>query len=427
MREDLLHFIWKYKKLQLESLVTTKNETIEIIEFGTHNHLAGPDFFNAKINIAGQLWAGNVELHIKSSDWYAHGHEDDENYDNVILHVVWEDDVSVYRKDGSEIPTLELKNYISGAILKRHQKLFDKSDVGFINCEKSIGAIDSFIVQNWLERLYFERLERKSNLVLELLGQSNNDWEKVLFSLLLKNFGLKINGDSFMGIARSLDFSFVRKIRNKTMALESVLYGLAGLLEDRTIVDSYYIELKKEFGFLKNKLGIQITGVQKPEFFKLRPPNFPTIRLSQLANLYAGNQNLFPEIIHTSSLDDMYKVFNVAASKYWDNHFTFGKESKKSRKRLTAKFIDLLIINTILPLKFCYARHLGKDANEEILSIISSIKREDNSVVDNFIKLDVGLKNAKDSQSILQLYNAYCIENRCLECMVGSSLLYGND
>ncbi len=427
MREDLLHFIWKYKKLQLENLATSKNEKVRIVDFGVHNHLAGPDFFNAKVNIDGQLWAGNIEIHIKSSDWYAHGHEEDANYDNVILHVVWQDDTSVYRKDGSEIPTLELKNYISEALLERHQKLFDKKDVGFINCEKSVGTIDSFTVQNWLERLYFERLERKSNLVLELLKQSNNDWEKVLFSLLLKNFGLKINGDSFMGIARLLDFSVVRKIRNKTIALESVLFGLAGFLEDETIVDSYYIELKKEFAFLKNKFDIQATGVQKPEFFKLRPPNFPTIRLSQLANLYAEHQNLFAEIIHTSSLDDMYKVFNIAASKYWDNHFTFGKESKKSRKRLTAKFIDLLIINTILPLKFCYARHLGKDVNDEILDIISRIKREDNSVVDNFMKLGVGLKNAKDSQSILQLYNGYCIENRCLECAIGSSLLYGND
>jgi hypothetical protein len=211
------------------------------------------------------------------------------------------------------------------------------------------------------------------------------------------------------------------------VALESVLFGLAGFLEDRTIVDSYYIELKKKFAFLKNKFDIQRIGVQKPEFFKLRPPNFPTIRLSQLANLYEEHQNLFDEIIHTSSLDDVYKVFNITASKYWDNHFTFGKESKKSRKRLTTKFIDLLIINTLLPLKFCYAKHLGKDVNDEILRIISSIKREDNSVVHNFMKLNVDLKNAKDSQSILQLYNEYCVENRCLECAVGSSLLYGND
>ncbi|VAW12151.1 FIG00650353: hypothetical protein [hydrothermal vent metagenome] len=427
MREDLLHFIWKYKKLELGNLVTSKNEKIQIVDFGTHNHLAGPDFFNAKVNIDGQLWAGNIEIHIKSSDWYAHGHEEDVNYDNVILHVVWQDDTSVFRKDSSEIPTLELKNYISETLLKRHQKLFDKKDVGFINCEKSIGDIDSFIVQNWLERLYFERLERKSNDVFKLLKQSNNDWEKVLFVLLLKNFGLKINGDSFMSIAQALDFSVVRKIRNESMALESVLFGLAGFLEDRTIVDSYYIELKKEFAFLNNKFDIQRTGIQKPEFFKLRPPNFPTIRLSQLTNLYAEHQNLFTEIIHTSSLDDMYKVFNIAASKYWNNHFTFGKESKKSRKRLTTKFIDLLIINTILPLKFCYAKHLGKDVNDEILDIISSIKREDNSVVDNFMKLGVDLKNAKDSQSILQLYNGYCVENRCLECAIGSSLLYGND
>lgn len=427
MREDLLHFIWKYKKLQLTDLVTTNEESVVVINVGLHNHLAGPDFFNSKIDIDGQLWAGNVELHIKSSDWYAHRHEEDVNYDNVILHVVWEDDTSVFRKDGSEIPTLELKKYIPQELLLAYQNLFDKREKTFINCEKDIDAIDSFVFQNWLERLYFERLERKSDLVLELLKQSNNDWEKVMFTMLLKNFGLKINGDSFFSIANTLGFSVVRKIQNNPLQLESILYGLAGFLEDDTMVDSYYLDLKKEYGFLSNKFDIQKEGIQKPEFFKLRPPNFPTIRLSQLASLYSKHQNIFSKIIDATDLDEIYEVFNVSTSEYWNNHFTFGKISKKSSKKLTKTFIDLLVVNTLLPLKFCYAKHMGKEVDEEIITIVSKIKKEENSIISNFKTIGAKAMNAKDSQAMLQLYNEYCTQNKCLQCIVGSSLLEGNN
>lgn len=423
MREDLLHFIWKYKKLQLTELTTSKNESVSIVDVGTHNHLAGPDFFNAKVNIDKQLWAGTVEIHVHSSDWYAHKHEEDANYDTVILHVVWEDDAAVFRKNGSEIPTLELKNYISSTLLSAYQKLFDSKQKTFINCEKDIAQTDDFIFQNWLERLYFERLERKSNAVLELLNTSKNDWEKVLFVLLLKNFGLKINGASFSSLAQALDFSVVRKLQSDVSQLESVFFGMSHLLEDETVLDNYYIQLKKEYQHLKNKFDLKNVGVVKPEFFKLRPPNFPTIRLSQLANLYGKHQNLFDKIIHTSDLEEVYSVFEVAASSYWNDHFTFGKSSKKSTKKLTKKFIDLLIINTILPLKFCYAKHLGKDANEEIIQIISQIKAEENAIITNFKNHGVAAKNAKDSQAALQLYTEYCTKNRCLQCVVGSSLL----
>lgn len=339
----------------MEELVTSNNETVVISDVGIHNHLSGPDFFSAKVNIGGQLWAGNVEIHLKSSDWYAHGHEKDTNYNNVILHVVWEDDTEVFRSDNSEIPTLELKKCISTSLLRACKKLFDKKDVSFINCEKNITNIDGFLIKNWLERLYFERLERKSQLILDLLEDSKNDWENVLFSLLLKNFGLKINGEAFLSLANALDFSIVRKLRSDTLEFESALYGMIHLLTDDRITDAYYIQLKKEYKHFKNKFDVKEESVQKPEFFKLRPPNFPTIRLSQLANLYREHQSLFSKIINTSSLVELYQIFDVSASPYWNNHFTFGKESKKSAKKLTKKFIDLLIVNSILPLKFCYA------------------------------------------------------------------------
>jgi hypothetical protein len=427
MREDLLHFIWKYKKLQLTDLLTANNESVVIIDVGLHNHLSGPDFFNAKVNIDGQLWAGNVEIHIKASDWYLHRHEEDTNYDSVILHVVWEDDISVFRKDGSEIPTLELKKYISSNLLFAYQNLFSKKQKTFINCEKDISQTDSFVIQNWLERLYFERLESKSTIVLELLETSKNDWEQVLFALLLKNFGLNINGEAFFSLSNNLDFSTVRKLQAEALQLESVFFGMSHLLEDNTILDTYYLELKKEYTYLKSKFGLIDDGVLKPEFFKLRPPNFPTIRLSQLANLYQVQRNLFNKIAHTHSLKELYLLFDVTASEYWNTHFIFGKPSKKSSKKLTKKFIDLLIINTILPLKFCYSKYLGNEDNEQIIAIAKEIKSEENSIISNFKTYGFIAKDSKDSQAMLQLYNQYCSKNRCLECAVGSSLLRGND
>lgn len=426
MREDLLHFIWKYRKLPMEGLVTSNDLEIEILEVGIHNHLAGPDFFNAKIHIGAQLWAGNVEIHVKSSDWYAHGHERDSNYNTVILHVVWEDDASVFRSDESEIPTLELRHYIPAYLLKNYQNLFENRHNRFINCEKDIAEIDSFVFQNWLDRLYFERLENKSVRVLDLLKDSKNNWEHVLFALLLKNFGSKINGGSFASLGRALDFSIVRKIQSDPFKLESVLFGLAGLLANDSITDIHYTNLTKEYGYLKIKYQLNDAGVRRPEFFKLRPANFPTIRLSQLANLYGKHPNLFSKVMEAGNIADIYSIFTVSASDYWDTHFTFGKESKRSTKKLTKTFVDLLIINTIIPLKFCYAKYTGKEVNEEITVLASQLKKEENTIIKSFDGHGIEARNTLESQAILQLYNEYCTKNKCLDCVVGATILNRN-
>ncbi|MDP5229147.1 MAG: DUF2851 family protein [Cellulophaga sp.] len=426
MREDFLHFIWKYKKIQTNQLFTSQGENIEIVSEGTHNQLSGPDFFNAQVKISDQLWAGNVEIHIKSSDWYVHGHENDTNYDNVILHVVWEDDVAIFRKDNTQIPTLELKKIIPQKVLERYKSLFDTSKKNFINCEKQITSIDDFSFKNWLERLFFERLEQKAIYVEELLEKYNNDWEQVLFSLLLKNFGLKINGNSFKSLSEHLPFSTVRKISDNTTQLEAIFFGMVGFLEDDEISDHYYTNLRNEYSFLAHKFKLNKEGVEQPEFFKLRPPNFPTIRLSQFAAIYAENQNLFSKILASSTLEDIYKLFNVQASDYWTTHFTFGKASKKSEKKLTKKFIELLLINTILPLKFCYARSLNRTGDVSIVDIISAIKKEKNNIIDQYLALGVKVDNAFESQAILELYNNYCSKNNCLQCAVGNHLLKGN-
>ncbi|SHJ26036.1 Protein of unknown function [Arenibacter nanhaiticus] len=423
MREDLLHFIWKYKKLPLEELYTSKNEEVSIVDVGLHNMLSGPDFFNAKIEIGGQLWAGTVEIHVKSSDWYAHHHEVDDNYNNVILHVVWEDDIAVFSNNNTEIPTLVLKDYISPSILAAYQKLFHNKGNGFINCEKAIAQIETFVFDHWIERLYFERLEQKSLQVMGLLEQSKNDWEAIFFALLAKSFGLKINGDIFFRIGKELDFSIIRKIQNNPLQLEALLLGKAGLLSEEIQGDEYLELLKKEYHYIGLKFNILEEPFQKAEFFKLRPHNFPTIRLSQLTAVYGKHQNLFRKIINASHIEEFYTIFNVSANAYWENHYTFGKLSKKSPKRLTKRFIDLLVINTILPLKLSYAKYLGQEENDQILRIITGIKAESNHIISKFHGLQITVPSAKESQGILELYNNYCTKNKCLQCAVGNQLM----
>lgn len=426
MREDLLHFLWKYHKLTTSDLYTTHSESISILDTGTHNQLSGPDFFNAKIDINGQLWAGNVEIHVRASDWYAHKHEEDPKYENVILHVVWEEDTVVFRKNGTVIPTLELKKVVSPKLVQVYQELLDKQKHSFINCETDIFKVDSFIFENWLERLYVERLEHKSGIIFKLLESSKNDWEQVLFTLLLKSFGSKINGDAFSTLADHLKFSVVRKLGDNSDQLESLLFGMSHLLEDDTSVDMYHLRLKRDFEFLKRKFHLDNEGVLRPHFFKLRPSNFPTVRLSQFANLYGKQDRLFERVIKATDLSILYSVFESSASAYWNDHYVFGKSSKEKRKKLTKPFIDLLIINTVLPLKFCYFRHLGKTATGEILHIIAQIKAEQNSIIKGYDGLGIKIETAMESQALIQLYQGYCAENKCLDCVIGNTILHRN-
>jgi len=424
MREDFLHYIWKYKKFDANNLKTANGETVFIASIGQHNENAGPDFFNARLKIDDQLWAGNVEIHIKSSDWFLHNHENDKAYDNVILHVVWEHDTDVFRRDNSVIPTLELKNHVSKSALNNYEKLFSKSGK-WINCEKDFSNVGDFEMFNWLERLYFERLERKSEAINKLLHASKNGWEAVLFKMLAKNFGLKVNGDAFLSMANSLGFSTIRKIHANKTTLEALFFGQARLLE-QDIEDVYYLELVKEYGFLKQKFSLSNNSVMPVQFFRLRPPNFPTIRLSQLASLYHQNQNLFSKIIEINTLYGFYKLFSVGVSPFWESHYTFNKLSKKTKKELSKPFIDLLLINTIVPLKFSYAKSLGQNIDELIIELITSVPSENNSIVEKFNSLKKISRSAMHSQGLLELKNTYCDKNRCLQCAIGSSILQRN-
>ncbi len=421
MKEDFLHFLWQYKLFQVNNLISVRNETIQVVKSGSHNKNSGPDFLNAHLKINNQLWIGNVEIHVKSSDWYLHKHEEDENYDAVILHIVWEHDVDIYMKNNLPLPTLILKNFVESNLLENYQKLFSKQQ-RFIPCENQIAKVGSFLIKNWLERLYFERLENKSVLIKQLLMNSSNDYEAVLFQLLSKNFGMKINGDAFLSLAQSFDFSILRKTRFNELQLSALLFGQAGFFE-KEIEESYFSQIKKEYEYLQHKYNLLPVANGHFQFFRMRPTNFPTIRIAQLVALFYKHQNLFSKLMAINKIEDFYKLLSVEVNDFWKTHYTFETESKKSVKKLTKSFIDLLLINTVIPLRFVYEQSRGEVKQENIVRLLQQIKPEKNSIITKFSDLKVVSKNAIESQALLELKNNYCTKRLCLHCAIGNSLL----
>ena len=424
MKEDFLHYLWKFKKFDTLNLKTSNEEEITIVSVGQYLELAGPDFFNAQITIGNQKWAGNVEIHLKSSDWYIHNHEQDSGYENVILHVVWEHDTEVFRSNNSEIPVLELQKYVDSDTIDNYQSLM--APKSWIFCEKQIKEVNEFVFKNWQERMFFERLERKSKPIFDLLEQTNHDWEAVLFCLLAKNFGLNTNGEIFFKIAKSIPFSVIRKESFEVENLEALIFGTAGLLDSEK-EDNYFKDLKFRYFYLLHKYQLEKACVEPVQFFKHRPDNFPTIRLSQLSNLYHTQQNLFSKISALNSLKNCYKLFQVSASDYWLNHYQFDRESPNKKKKLSKSFIDLIVINTIIPLQFAFAKSQGKEISEDLICLLNEISAEKNAVIDKFDSFGIVSKNAFDSQSLLQLKNEYCIKSKCLECAIGMELLKNNN
>lgn len=424
MKEAFLHHLWKFKLFDLTHLVTVTGDSVRIVHSGNYSALAGPDFFNAQVVIGTQKWAGNVEIHLKSSDWYLHHHERDAAYDSVILHVVWEHDAAIFRKDNSEIPVLELKKYVSSETLARYEALMLPKS--WIFCENQLANLDSFVLKNWQERLFFERLERKSKAIEELLVLTNQDWEAVLFCMLAKNFGLNINGDSFLQIALSIPFSVIRKESYAIEHLESLLFGQSGLLlEDKE--DVYFKQLQSNFEYQLHKYQIEKAQVNPLQFFKHRPDNFPTLRLSQLANLYHKQPYLFSSLMALTSIKDIYDLFSISVSNYWETHYQFDKVSPKKKKMLSKSFIDLLIINTLIPLRFLYARSQGKEVSEELISLLNQVAPEKNAIMDKFKSFSVAVSDAFESQALLELKNEYCNKFKCMECAVGISVLKSNE
>ncbi len=421
MKEDLLHFIWKYQRFSKSELKTTDEQSLVVHKLGTHNtDLGAPDFLNAQISIGGQRWAGNIEIHVKASDWYAHSHQNDPNYSSVILHVVWEYDVEVFNMHDQVIPVVELSHFVQPQLLEEYKTL-SKNKKGWIPCESLLINIDDFTWNNWLERMFIERLEYKSVLVHQLLKETNNDWEAVCFALLAKSFGGNINGDDFVNVALSIPSTIFQKTNNETV-LEAIFMGQSNMLID-SIDDPYYKILQKEFQFARYKYQLDVLKTVKMNFFKLRPPNFPTIRISQLTSLYAKNSNLFNKLIQENELSKIYDLMSCNATDFWDTHYTFNKSSTKRVKKLSASMIDLVIINAILPLRFTYQKHYGKFEEERFLNFFKDLKPEQNTVVNKFRSLGKEVFNAVDSQAIIHLKKKYCDNKKCLECNIGCKIL----
>lgn len=420
MKEDFIHYVWNYKKFDFSNLKTTQGESLVIVNSGQYLQKAGPDFFNAQIILENQKWAGNVEIHLKSSDWYLHHHEKDDNYNNVILHVVWDHDTPIFRKDNSEIPVLEIKNYVSKEELNNYLSLTTQKS--WIFCENQIANVDEFVFSNWQERLFYERLERKIQPVNQLLEETENDWESLLFCMLAKNFGLNTNGESFLKMAKSITFSLIRKEALEVMYLEALFFGQADMIPV-DVEDNYPKELKSWYDYIALKYKLSKPVIEPIQFFKHRPDNFPTIRLSQLAMLYHLHRNLFSKIIEANSIEEIYKIFNLSVSDYWKTHYIFDKSSPKKEKSLSKSFVDLVIINTIIPIRFAYANANGKEISETLTDLLSNIPSEKNSIIEKFTTFGIKSKNAFQSQSLLELKNEYCNHKKCLQCAVGLELL----
>lgn len=422
VKEDLLYYLWKFGKLHAQNLHTSHKERIQIIHLGTHNHHAGPDFFNAQLRIGEQLWAGNVEMHVNASDWFVHHHEKDNNYDNVILHVVWNHDIEIHRKDNSVIPTLILKDYTKFTQIQRYEKLMN-APKKWINCETEFPVISAFQLENWLERLYVERLEKKAITIEKLLIATKHDWEAVLFRLLAKGFGLKLNSEAFFEAACSVNFSIIRKLSAKQQSLEAFLFGIFGLLSQNVTQEKYYDQLLREYNYLTHKFNYPEKVATPLHFFRTRPANFPTIRTSQLATLYHREGNLFSKLIATTSIEELYAILQVATSEFWETHYTFLKSSPKRKKIVSKDFIDVLLINSIIPLKYAYERYLGTPNIENILALLRTITPEKNTIIQKYTTKGIAIENTLQTQALLELKKSYCDTHQCLQCAIGNALL----
>lgn len=423
MKEDLLHFVWRTKRFDLFALKTTEGEAIQIQSFGEHNTHAGPDFFNAKIKIGDTLWAGNVEMHLNSSDWKKHNHSDDRAYDNVILHIVLEEDEPIFRKSGTRIPALELKKRISDKLSKTYLKLLHNEY--WIPCQHHFFEVSEMKRNIWLDRLLVERLESKTDIIHQRLEQNKQHWEETFYQFLARNFGVKVNNDAFEQLARATPLIHLSKHKNDLFQIEAMLFGQAGMLEEE-FEDDYPNRLKKEYHFLKTKYKLEPIDKVNWKFMRLRPANFPTIRIAQFAQLIYQSAHLFSKILEAENVETLEKLFKIEPSDYWKTHYTFGNKSEEKPKRLGKTAIHLFIINTIAPFLFVYGTQKAETAfQDKALALLESLKPEKNSIINNWKDLGVQPESAAQTQALLQLKNEYCNKKRCLECSVGAAILKG--
>lgn len=424
MKEKFLHFLWRFQLFQNFPLHSIDGKPIQILEKGLWNKIdAGPDFSMSKIRIGDEIWVGNVEIHVKSSDWNLHKHSDDPTYKNVILHVVFEHDKAIEFLQNQKIPTLELKSYVPKEVLRNYDQLLE-SGQNFIPCEKSIHLIQDTSAKFWLERLMIERLERKTEEIEKEFERSNKNWEELLFKKLAYAFGLKINADAFLSWADSFDFQLIKKNQSHPERIYALFFGQAGFLDFKS-EESYIQNLQKEYGFLKTKYDLEPIDRSIFKFFRLRPVSFPTVRMMQLASLFVHYQNLFAFLMGTGDLKRLSAVFrDLSYPEFWQNHFTMEKESSvKSEKKISEELIERMIINVVLPIKYVYFKQRGKDLSDEIIEAFRNLPPEKNTTIQGFSDLGLKAENAFESQAYLELKKHFCNEKKCLNCALGLQLL----
>ncbi|SMG39257.1 Protein of unknown function [Marivirga sericea] len=423
MKEDFLHYVWRYQKFDKSDLVSTDGSKVKTINAGFGHTHAGPDFQQAKVFIDDIEWNGAVEIHIKSSDWNRHKHQLDPSYENVILHVVWQNDKPIQHPDGSNIPTIELKNRVDYSLIEKYQQL--KSSKDEIPCTKHwIQTSDLFKIEMF-EKVLVERLHQKSNKVKKHFEEVCQDWDQASYFMLLSAMGFKVNQHPFERLAEVLPFSLLKKYSSSIFQLEALLFGAAGFLS-QDFEDDYPNELRQEWQFLKHKHKSVFSGEMNAHewrFLRLRPANFPTIRIAELAQILHISPSLFDAFVINMDLKVIQKKLRATLSDYWLNHYQFDRQSKFRLKQLGQTSLKTLIINCIPPLLALYAKSIGEDKYmDKAITLLNDIKAEKNYITKKFTVLGKETKSAFDSQAMIQLHNEYCQPKKCLDCSIGLSI-----
>ena len=428
--EQLLHYVWKHRILPLGKLCTTSGQEVEVIDPGLHNHDAGPDFFNAKVRIGGQVWVGNVEIHLRSSDWQRHGHQLDPAYNNVILHVAEVVDAEVVTQDGKQLPQLCLP--IPEDVSEHYAELCRTED--YPRCWRIIPSLSRLTVHSWMSALLAERLAERAQRCLDWLKAVDGDWERTLFVALARNFGFGVNGDAFEAWGKALPLHAAAKHRDDLFQLEALFLGSAGLLALEAVPptarqaaaeDSYFLRLQREWAYLKHKFQLpEPMAYERWRYLRLRPQNFPHLRIVQLANLYFRGTASFAALMKASSREALHTALDAAPSDYWQRHYLFGLESRRSEKHLSPSSRDLIIINTVCPMLFGYGEaHNDPSVQERAVELLEELRPEQNYIIRQWQQCGVEVASAADSQALIQLKRIYCDRKDCLRCRFGFEYL----
>lgn len=420
MNEEFLQYIWQFQKFDHTSLQVDGSE-IQVMHPGYRNTDAGPDFFNARIKIKETIWAGNVEIHVNASDWEKHNHSNDKAYENVILHVVWKNDKNIKGYNDNTLPCLCLEEHVSKSALAQYRNFMQSKQ--WIACENLLQQVDSFKKEAWLQRLLIERLEEKSQRVLDIFKYENNNWINTIYRFLALNMGFKLNNQAFELLANVLPFEYLAKHADNLFQLEAMIFGQAGMLNN-SFTDIYPQKLKKEYEFLQQKFSLKPIDSSIWRFMRIHPNNFPTIRLAQFAAIIHNAQHIMPLIFDYTNAENIKLLFNAEASAYWHTHYLFDKPTNSRSKKLGESAISLLIINFIAPLYAAYSKAKGDYTYmEKAVDLLNNTKGEKNNIITRWGALDFNTSNAAHTQALLQLKNTYCNHKKCLQCSIGNMLL----